>query len=203
YSSLKQEVDEVEKQHNQAAEELSTHQKNYEFEKAELESTKTRLDEKREHISSSEKKLNQGFQMIARLNSRKEVLQEMKEEFQGFYHGVRSILKATERKELNNIHGAVVQLINVPEEYVYAIETVLGGQSQHVVVKNEEAARTAINWLKKSNNGRATFLPLTSIQPRYITDNLLAEIENHQGFINIAASLVKVEASMKKVVDHL
>src|SRR5699024_7437943 len=44
YSSLKQEVDEVEKQHNQSAEELSTHQKNYEFEKAELESTKTRLD---------------------------------------------------------------------------------------------------------------------------------------------------------------
>lgn len=178
-------------------------EENYNKSKAQIEKLSHLIKQKNDHIVSSEQKLNKGFQMIARLNSRKEVLQEMKEEFQGFFHGVRSVLKASEGKELTDIYGAVVQLLKVPDEYVDAIETVLGGQAQHIVVKDEQSARKAINWLKKTNNGRATFLPLTSIEARFITNNLLEKVYNHPGFIDVASNLVTVDERFKKVVDHL
>lgn len=164
---------------------------------------KTELDEERKRYQDMQKKLYQGYQQIGNLKSRKEMLEEMKEDFQGFYQGVKAILKARENGELKEIDGAIVELINVPEAFITAIEVVLGGQAQHIVVKDEEAARHAISWLKKTNNGRATFLPLQTIQERYVPRELLARIENHAGFVGIAAELVEAEQKYKKAVQHL
>src|SRR5690625_6902060 len=84
-----------------------------------------------------------------------------------FFHGVKAILKAKQKRTLTSIDGAVIELIDVQKEYVTAIETVLGGQAQHIVVTDDQAAREAISWLKRTNNGRSTFLPLSSIQERF------------------------------------
>lgn len=91
----------------------------------------------------------------------------MKEDFQGFFQGVRQVLRAREEGKLKDIEGAVIELMDVPKDYITAVETVLGGQAQNIVVETDQAAREAINWLKKTNSGRATFLPLKSIQPRF------------------------------------
>lgn len=78
------------------------------------------------------------------------MLEEMKEDFQGFFQGVRQVLRAREEGKLTDIEGAVIELIDVPKDYITAIETVLGGQAQHIVVESDQAARAAINWLKKT-----------------------------------------------------
>lgn len=164
---------------------------------------KTELDEERKRYQDMQKKLYQGYQQIGNLKSRKEMLEEMREDFQGFYQGVKAILKARENGELQEIDGAIVELINVPEAFLTAIEVVLGGQAQHIVVKDEAAARHAISWLKKTNNGRATFLPLQTIKERYVPREWLARIKNHAGFVGIAAELVETEQKYKKAVQHL
>src|SRR5690625_7637747 len=102
-------------------------------------------------------KLQEANETIARLTARKETLEEMRDSYQGYFVGVKEVLKAAEHKELSNIHGVVLDLIDIPKAYITAIDTVLGGQAQNIVVQNDIAARNAINWLKKENKiGRAS-----------------------------------------------
>ncbi|MFC2950139.1 chromosome segregation protein SMC [Virgibacillus sediminis] len=164
---------------------------------------KKELDTGRKDFQESQTKLYQGYQYIEKLKSRKEMLEEMKEDFQGFFQGVKAVLKAREDAKLAGIHGAVIELTDVPKDYITAIETVLGGQAQHIVVTDNHAARNAINWLKKMNQGRATFLPLASIQERFVSKDMLASAQTHPGFIGIAADLVTMDETYRKVANHL
>src|SRR5699024_7925972 len=147
---------------------------------ATIQQLKKELEIERNSFQESQKKLYKGYQYIEKLKSKKEMLEEMKTEFQGFYQGVKAILKARDRRTLKNIHGAVIELIDVPKTYITAIETILGGQTQYIVVNDDQAAREAISWLKKTKNGRATFLPLRSVQPRFLKKEALQTVENHR-----------------------
>ncbi|WP_010093475.1 chromosome segregation protein SMC [Ornithinibacillus scapharcae] len=182
---------------------LSTVEKQYREKEDSIKRLKREIEEKRNHYQESQTKLYQGYQFIEKLKSKKEMLEEMKEDFQGFFQGVKAVLKAREDRKLTSIHGAVIELIDVPKTYITAIETVLGGQAQHIVVENDESARKAISWLKQTNNGRATFLPLGSIQARYIPQDILSQIETHPGFVGVAAKLISTESSYQKAIDHL
>ncbi|RDW17864.1 chromosome segregation protein SMC [Oceanobacillus chungangensis] len=170
---------------------------------AEIKNLKFRLETARNSFQESQSKLYKGYQYIENLKSKKEMLDEMKEDFQGFFHGVKAVLKAREENQLEHIEGAVIELIDVPSKYITAIETVLGGQAQHIVVKDDQAARNAIMWLKRTNNGRATFLPLKSIQERFITMDMEQKVKLHQGYIGIAASLVNTNERYERAVNHL
>ncbi|WP_174613260.1 chromosome segregation protein SMC [Virgibacillus ihumii] len=180
---------------------LNEQEKNYNQQGDAFRQKKEDLSNKRNTFQESQTKLYQGYQYMEKLKSKKEMLEDMKDEFQGFFYGVKEVLKARENRKLSGIYGAVIELIDVPKQYITAIETVLGGQAQHVVVDDDRTARQAINWLKKTNSGRATFLPLGSIQPRFIPKDALAKIAGHQGFIGIAADLVSSE--FQEAVKHL
>ncbi|WP_017796642.1 chromosome segregation protein SMC [Oceanobacillus kimchii] len=169
----------------------------------EMMTLKLELQSERGNYEDAQSKLYQGYQYIEKLKSKKEMLEEMKEDYQGFFHGVKSILKAREDKKLTGIEGAVIELMEVPKQYVTAMETVLGGQAQHIVVMDDQAARKAIGWLKQTNNGRATFLPLASIQERFIANEWLGKIRKHEGFVGVAAELIKIDDKYKKVLSHL
>src|SRR5699024_12194294 len=104
-----------------------------------------------------QEKLSMGNEKIARLTSRKEMLEEMKDSYQGFYFGAKEILRAKDRGDIQNVLGAVIDLIQVPNRYMTAMETVLGAQAQYIVVEDDQAARNGIKWLKQENKeiGRA------------------------------------------------
>ncbi|QGS68633.1 hypothetical protein CV093_09475 [Oceanobacillus sp. 143] len=170
---------------------------------AEIKDLKHRLESARNTFQDSQSKLYKGYQYIENLKSKKEILDEMKEDYQGFFHGVKAVLKAREDNQLNHIEGAVIELIDVPKKYITAIETVLGSQAQHIIVDDDQAARNAIMWLKRTNNGRATFLPLKSIQERFITPDMEQRIKGHQGYIGLAANLVKTNEPYVRAVNHL
>jgi chromosome segregation protein len=169
----------------------------------EIQRLKSTLSSERNGFQEAQQQLYQGYQYIGKLKSKKEMLEEMKEDFQGFFHGVKAVLKACKKNQLQNIYGAVIELIDVPEPYITAIETVLGSQAQHIVTKDEQTAREAISWLKKTNSGRATFLPLRSIQPRFITKDILEKVKEHPGFVGVAADLAVTEDSYLQVLRHL
>src|SRR5690625_5666817 len=84
-----------------------------------------------------QEKLAVGNEKIARLTSRKEMLEEMKDSYQGFYFGAKEILKAKDRGAIQNVLGAVIDLIQVPNRYMTAMETVLGAQAQYIVVEKD------------------------------------------------------------------
>ncbi|GIO21938.1 chromosome segregation protein SMC [Oceanobacillus sp. J11TS1] len=183
---------------------LQSHQANLEAKRQQLKALKLEMQSERAGYEEAQSKLYQGYQYIEKVKSKKEMLEEMKEDFQGFFQGVRQVLRAREQGKLTNVDGAVIELIDVPKDYIIAIETVLGGQAQHIVVDTDQAARAAINWLKKNNSGRATFLPLQSIQPRFISGEGKQELKNHPGFVGIASELVRPKAKKyEKAVQHL
>lgn len=142
-------------------------------------------------------------EQITKLTSRKEMLIEMKKNFQGFAFGVKEILQANKRGIINGIIGPVIDLIDVPTKFMTSIDTILGAQAQYVVVPNDETARMTIDWLKRENKGRATFLPLQSIVARYLPTNMRSLIERERGFIGVASELVNVAPEYRQVVDHL
>ena len=168
-----------------------------------LQECRETLTKFREEYEDMQKRLYEGNEQIAKLMSRKEMLEEMKDSFQGYFYGVKEILKASRRNELQNIEGVVIDLIDVPPEYVTAIDTILGAQAQYIVVPEDRDARQIIAWLKRENKGRATFLPLNSIEERTIPDTIKSTLKNQEGFIGIASELVHIDDKYKKVTEHL
>jgi chromosome segregation protein len=160
-----------------------------------------RLSEMKEQIEKKEAALYQAYQYLQQTKSRKEMLEEMQHDYTGFFQGVKEILKA--REQLAGIQGAVVELIQVPSEYETAIEIALGGAMQHIVVTNEEAARAAIQYLKRHAYGRATFLPMTVIQPKAIPAQQIEMLQNHPSFVGIGNELISYESKYGAIMSNL
>ena len=160
------------------------------------------LESVKNNYEKQEKTLYQAYQLLQQAKSRKEMLEEMEEDFAGFFQGVKEVLKARDHK-LMGIEGAVAELITVPKEYETSIETALGGALQHIVVDSEQNARTAIQYLKKNSFGRATFLPLSVIKGRAFSSAQLSSIQNHPSLIGPAVSLVKFDPKYSEVMNNL
>ncbi|UHA73976.1 chromosome segregation protein SMC [Paenibacillus sp. 481] len=138
------------------------------------------------------------------LVSRRDTMQELQNDFDGFMLGVREVLKASRRTNgLQGVHGAVAELIRVPEELETAVETALGAALQHIVMENEAMSRTAIQFLKQRQLGRATFLPLDVIRPRSIHDTDRRIVEGIEGFVGVAADLVTSDKPYAHIVGSL
>ncbi len=158
-------------------------------------------ERKKELYRKKETELYETYQLTQRLQSRADVLAEMQADFSGFFQGVKTVLKARER--LPGVIGAVAELVQVPKEYETALEIALGGASQHIVVKTEEDARKAIQYLKQTRSGRATFLPLAVIKPRAIPPRELQRLEGKESFVGVAATLLSVQKTYEPIMFHL
>ncbi len=149
-----------------------------------------------------EKTLYQAYQYLQKAKSRKEMLEEMEEDYSGFFQGVKEILKE-KNKNLHGIEGAIAELLNVPKDYAVAIETALGGALQNIVVEEEHHARTAIAFLKRNRLGRATFLPLSTIKGKSVPSQVIQTAGSHQAFIGLASNLVQYDEKYKEVMTSL
>ena len=204
FKDMLTERNELQDKQTAAEEVLQTYQNQLEKKAQQLKTLKAELQSERTQYEEAQSKLYQGYQYIEKVKSKKEMLEEMKEDFQGFFQGVRQVLRAREEGKLKDIEGAVIELMDVPKDYITAVETVLGGQAQNIVVETDQAAREVINWLKKTNSGRATFLPLKSIQPRFLSSEGKQEVREHPGFVGVASDLVQPKAKKyEKAVQHL
>ncbi|MED3688891.1 chromosome segregation protein SMC [Peribacillus butanolivorans] len=160
-----------------------------------------KLNAAKDTYQKQETTLYKAYQFLQQAKSRKELLEEMEEDYAGFFQGVKEVLKAKET--LRGIEGAVAELIKVPKEYETAIETALGGAMQHVVVEREEHAREAIFFLKKNRYGRATFLPLSVIKGREISPNQLSMLKNHAAFVGTGSSLIQYDERHAAIAANL
>ncbi|MDT2827910.1 MAG: chromosome segregation protein SMC [Enterococcus viikkiensis] len=138
---------------------------------------------------------------VQQARARQKSLQEIQENYSGFYQGVRSVLQ--HKEQLSGIVGAVAELIQVPEEYTLAIETALGAAAQHIIVETEKDARQGITFLKQQRSGRGTFLPLTTIKPRSLAVHHLQAIQETEGFLGVASELVAFPESVAPVMQNL
>ncbi|MBG9445414.1 chromosome segregation protein SMC [Cytobacillus firmus] len=161
-----------------------------------------KLESLKNNYQKQEKTLYQAYQYLQQAKSRQEMLEEMQEDFSGFFQGVKEVLKARGSK-LQGIEGAIAELIQVPKEYETAIETALGGAMQHIIVQDEQDGRSAIQFLKKNSYGRATFLPLSVIKGKKLNTTQMQSVQGHPAFIGEAASLIQFEERHQPAIENL
>ncbi|MBQ9313475.1 MAG: chromosome segregation protein SMC [Clostridia bacterium] len=133
--------------------------------------------------------------------SRYKFLVEIENEFEGYARAVKEVLSKC-HKDSNfgkNIYGAVASLIKVPAKYETAIEMTLGGSLQNIVTETEYDAKRAIDYLKTNNLGRASFLPIASVKPMILNENM----KGIDGVLGIAADLVEFDKKYDNVVKSL
>lgn len=131
---------------------------------------------------------------------RAKILEDLERNMEGFANSVRTVMKQAERGALRGIRGPVTRLIETAPEHALAIETALGAATQNIVCETEDNAKRAIAYLKDNNAGRATFLPLSSVKGPLLSE---PGLEKENGFVGLAASLVRCEESYEGVVRSL
>ncbi len=127
-------------------------------------------------------------------------LENLERNLEGFSKSVKTVVTASNNHKLKGICGPVSRLISVAGEYGVAIETSLGASMQNIVTETDEDAKQAIRYLKTTDGGRATFLPVNTIKPRNLSENGL---ENCNGFVGIAANLCSCEEKYKGILYSL
>ncbi|MFD3445471.1 chromosome segregation protein SMC [Microbacteriaceae bacterium 4G12] len=167
-----------------------------------LQQTEQAWSKAKDQYSESESKLYQAYQYLQKTRSRKEMLEEMQDDYNGFYQGVREVLKARGEK-LFGVEGAIAELLTVSEQYELAVETALGAAMQHIVMQTEENARAAIAFLKQHQYGRATFLPLNVMRGKSLSFDQLHIAKQHPAFLGVAADLVTYDAKYQNVMTNL
>lgn len=167
-----------------------------------LNEIKTKKDEANTKILNYENKINDLSTELRVKDSKQKFLSEMEKEKEGYSRAVKALLLECEKdSKLNKgVKGVLANIITVPTEYQIAIETVLGQTLQNIVTETEEDAKKLIEYLKKNNLGRASFLPIASVKGKKV-DRLIKN--NLQGVIGIASDLVKADKKYEGIVLNL
>lgn len=169
--------------------------------RAEYAEQQQHIQQKKQTYFKDNEQLKQAEQHLSSLEHKLNRLKMMQEEFQGYYQGVRLLLK--NKQQLKGIHHTILDLISIDAQYNDALDSALGGILQHIVVDDARAAQSAIEFLKSKKAGRATFLPLNIIKPRNIQQNLLAGLQQFEGFIGTLSQLIHVDAAYKHIIDNV
>ena len=124
------------------------------------------------------------------------VLQELEKNMEGYQHSVRAVMQAAAGGRLQGVVGPVSSILTVEAGCELAVETALGAALQNIVVENEAAAKAGIALLRRENAGRATFLPLDTVQPGLFRGELPLQAR-------LASSLVRAEERYQNIVSYL
>ena len=152
---------------------------------------------RRDELSETLRELTKELDAVS---AKARVFRAMERDFESYQKSVRLVMQEAQRGKLPNVHGPVSKLIRTDDKYTLAIEIALGGAMQQIVVDSEQDGKTAISFLKRTGGGRATFLPLSTIQGRGLQENGL---EGCRGFVGIASQLVSAEPKYKGIVENL
>ena len=153
----------------------------------------------REELVKKDDALRAAQEQYHQEKSRLEALSNLTERYEGYGGSVKKVMEQKEKEK--GIIGVVADIIKVEKKYETAIETALGGNIQNIVTDDEETAKRMIGFLKENKFGRATFLPLTSIQNPQEFKN--PEALKEKGVIGMADELVELDKKYKNVAKAM
>ncbi len=159
-----------------------------------------RLQNRQKRLTAANDQLNRIVMEDNNLQSRIHMIAEMEKMYEGYSKAVKTVMQARERGQLNHICGTVAELLRVDDVYTVAIEIALGGGMQNIVVESAEDGKRAIEYLKRRDGGRATFLPVSEVRPGFLKEQGL---ERQRGFVGIANQLVRYDSRYENIFSHL
>ena len=152
---------------------------------------------RRDELDEQLRGLNAKLDSVA---AKARVFRAMERDFESYNKSVRLVMQEAQRGALRNIHGPVSRLVRTEDTYTVAIEIALGAAMQQIVVDTESDGKAAIGYLKRTGGGRATFLPLSTVQGKRLQED---GVERCRGFVGIASALVSCDDRYRGVVENL
>ncbi|HFI0612399.1 TPA: chromosome segregation protein SMC [Streptococcus suis] len=162
---------------------------------------KTELDQVQTAYQAEQGRLFDLLDQLKGKQARQSSLEAILKNHSNFYAGVKAVLQAA--PSLGGIIGAVSEQLTFDTRYQTALEIALGGASQNVIVEDEATAKRAIAFLKEKRQGRATFLPLTTIKPRQLSGLQVSLLESSEGFLGLASDLVTYQPNLDAIFQNL
>ncbi|MCM1257694.1 MAG: chromosome segregation protein SMC [Roseburia sp.] len=150
-------------------------------------------------LAEADSSLEENTTKYHRTSSRLESLKNIAERYDGYGASIRKVMEQKDQEK--GLLGVVSDLIKVEKKYETAIETALGGSIQNIVTEDEQTAKKMIQYLKQNRLGRATFLPLTSVDGRGNVKN--PEALKEPGVIGLANALVSNEEKYNGITAQL
>ena len=157
---------------------------------------KLKLESRRRQQAEAADALQKADKERSNTSQRIHILEDLERNMDGYQQSVKAVMRAAAGRRLRGIIGPVAGILTVEKGYETAIETALGFALQNIVVEDQGCARAAISFLKDERAGRATFLPLDTVQGSRFTGRLTGTAE-------VAADLVKCDPRYQHIIDNL
>ncbi|CYU01537.1 chromosome segregation protein SMC [Streptococcus suis] len=162
---------------------------------------KSELDQTQTAYQAEQGRLFDLLDQLKGKQARQSSLEAILKNHSNFYAGVKAVLQSA--PSLGGIIGAVSEQLTFDTRYQTALEIALGGASQNVIVEDEATAKRAIAFLKEKRQGRATFLPLTTIKPRQLSGQQVSLLESSEGFLGLASDVVTYQPNLDAIFQNL
>lgn len=197
----KQKISELQQLLGEAKLEYDDRQSRYEAFQTEIELLSNKLHQVAFDITDTNQSFEENNSILRRLQNRKDVLENIIKEPFNNQSGVKAIVD--NKSSLNGVLGVVGQVLKPHDGYEEAISVAIGGALYNIVTNDESSARNAINFLKRNQSGRATFLPLTVLNPRYISKEHQIICDNNKGYLGVASEFIDNESQFDLVKESL
>ena len=167
----------------------------------EIEKISKQKDESKQKNKIYQTEINTLSNELRIKQSRRNFLIETEKEKEGYTKSVKTLLKQceTDQELKKGVEGVLANLIEVPQDLETAIEMCLGLSLQNIVTNTEQEAKKLVEYLRKNNAGRASFLPISSVKGKKI-DKIKG---NESGIIGIASDLVKYNKKYEQIILNL
>ncbi len=168
-----------------------------------LEEIDAKKEESNENLKKYENIIVEKQNTLRLKESRQKFLIETEKEKEGYSKTVKSILLECEKNNdlAKGIEGVLANLISTEKEYQVAVEMCLAGTLQNIVTENEQDAKKVIEYLRRNNLGRASFLPISNIKGKKVDNINKKGIENQ--VIGILSDLIETDKKYEQIVINL
>ncbi|MBQ7699055.1 MAG: chromosome segregation protein SMC [Clostridia bacterium] len=166
---------------------------------SEVKEKLVKAEEKQQTLKRKKDDADVAYQVAER---KAEALKRLEELFEGYSRATRFVMDEAKKGVLKGVYAPVSQLISVPEKYTTAIECSLGSALQNIVVTDEAAAKAAMYALKNAGAGRTTFLPVATVKPSYLSQDITL-LKKMRGFEGVASDLVSTDKKFEDICKNL
>lgn len=159
-----------------------------------------KADSRRKKVETLQSELTKAQAALTDAKNRVKMLSDMQRDYEGFSRSVKSIMQQVERGAMRGVHGPVSSLIATDDRFVTAIDTALGASASSIVVDTAADGKRCIEFLRRTDGGRATFLPIDTIRPATLRESWF---EAQNGCFGTADRLVTFDKRYTAIVQNL
>lgn len=204
-NNFKNKKDLMKKNQEAIQKELQWHESEFKHMEDETNQIKISMEKLNHQITEQRNQLGIFKHERQNQQARKNLLEEMAKEYEGFHKSVRNTLICLQGNPdlKKGIWGVVAELIHVPKKLEIAIEVALGNAMQNIVCQTAEDANRVIDYLKKNGIGRVTFLPIESIKGYSLASSQQDRMKSVKGFIGLAIDQISFSSNYQNVIQYL